>query len=477
MDSSLKQHMVNLKAKLHKINYPNKVKTEDLASGHPMVFLPIINYVLMDYSHEMAKIIVENGFDLYAKKDMSFMKNVYQLLLKMFNYKPALTVDQFFREGYNEHKMILATNIIDYTNKVIKGASKPKKKVTNQSSSFSKRSTSLKPRKLDMQHSNNENLQILGDHVDASKSKNPYANPAYEVHNGLGEMKSVNQSYCVAPRPPKHDKAHMMATHDNKLSLTKENLDPNMVLNPSEFLDTNIIHPSSQTYHVNPYRPGSARGPMFEFNNSVPHNNTTQTKKMIKERNRKHRKSNNKSRQNADTSINNYSNFDRKPSQDVIDSEIIHSETTAIHVSQNEYNEVPRPEIMHANHHSNEVGHVSTRQLHSPGFGQPEEAPVAQFLPDHLQNFQNKYVKPESKPDPVVSNHVSRFEFDKLAKQNKELKTMINSLSESFSMLTKEYSKNMDAMKTTYTNLYSKHTLLENKVKYLERRMYEPNDN
>ena len=463
MDSSMKQYIVSLKSKLHKINYPTKIKSEELASGKPQVYLPIINHILMDYSPDMARIIVDNGFDLYAKNDTGFMKNVYQLLLKLFNYKPAITVDQFFRDGYNGHKMILACHIIDAVNKQVKDMAKPKKKQHSTSTSFSKRSTSLKPRKLDMQHSNNDNLQILNDPKDSWKHRNPYANP-FEEHNGLAKHGkiNVNQSYCVPPKPPSN-KSHknLIKTHDSKLSLTKENISPNMALNPSEFLDTNGLNPSSQTYHVNPNRPGSARGPMFEFNSHLPQGNATQTKKMMKERNRKNRKSTNKSR------TEHQHNVPPPPPQkhEQTDDDSIHSENTAIHLSQYEYENEPKPEVQAFPMNQGENMQNSGSQMHTPGFGQPE---VSNTVVPHHQ-IQPNYVENTNPSAPAQPDMVSRSEFDKLSKQNHDLKQMISSLSESFSLLTKEYSKNMDAMKTTCSNLYSKHTLLENKVNYLER--------
>lgn len=107
MDSSLQQHLTNLKSKLHKIKYSVKIHNDELKEGHPAVFLPMIHYVLMDFSPDMARIIVDNGFDLYAKKDYSFLKSVYSLLLKLFQYKPSVNIEQFLSPGYAEHKMIM----------------------------------------------------------------------------------------------------------------------------------------------------------------------------------------------------------------------------------------------------------------------------------------------------------------------------------------------------------------------------------
>ena len=41
---------------------------EEVVAGNPVIFLQLIYYSLLEYSQEMANIILENGFDIYAKK-------------------------------------------------------------------------------------------------------------------------------------------------------------------------------------------------------------------------------------------------------------------------------------------------------------------------------------------------------------------------------------------------------------------------
>ena len=251
--------------------------------------------------------------------------------------------------------------------------------------------------------------------------------------------------------------------------------------------------PSSKTYHADPNRPGSARGPLFEFNNSnknIPNqitNSTMNTKKMIKEKNRKHRKMANKSRQKMDHKI--YSNMiEHKGSDEILEGESMHSENTAINISQNEI-----PNIMYKANKSElaetrnlclkERKH-SMQQLHSPDFGYPENNQNVVAInknddfANHPQTMSNKYHN-HIKSDPKLlsngNNYVTYKDYDRLIKQNNDLKQMVTTLSDSMTMLTHEYSKNMESMKNMYTNLYSKHTLLENKVKYMERRIEESN--
>lgn len=55
-----------------------------------------MHHALLVYSTAVANYITEKGFELYAKSDYRFMESAYKLFVNHFNYKPALTKDQFF---------------------------------------------------------------------------------------------------------------------------------------------------------------------------------------------------------------------------------------------------------------------------------------------------------------------------------------------------------------------------------------------
>jgi centrosomal protein CEP44 len=65
-------------------------------SGAPFTFLPLIHHCFLVYSPVVAEFITANGFDLYSKNDMRFMESVFKMLVAHFNYKPALSIKQFF---------------------------------------------------------------------------------------------------------------------------------------------------------------------------------------------------------------------------------------------------------------------------------------------------------------------------------------------------------------------------------------------
>ena len=65
MDSCLHNNAIKLKSKLHKIRYENNLSIEELASGNTVIFLQLVHYILIDYSPEIASMILEKGYDLY----------------------------------------------------------------------------------------------------------------------------------------------------------------------------------------------------------------------------------------------------------------------------------------------------------------------------------------------------------------------------------------------------------------------------
>jgi hypothetical protein len=87
----LKNNIEKLKTELRSIKYTHLVDQEQAFEGIPIVFLPIMHYVLLVYSLPVSNFITEKGFELYAKSDYRFMESVYKLLVNSFNYKPSIT--------------------------------------------------------------------------------------------------------------------------------------------------------------------------------------------------------------------------------------------------------------------------------------------------------------------------------------------------------------------------------------------------
>ncbi|XP_038055485.1 centrosomal protein of 44 kDa-like isoform X2 [Patiria miniata] len=108
----LKNNLRRLQSKVKLINYPKDMDMKGVSKGLAQEFLPLLHYILLDFSHPMAEHIVNNDMELYGKSDDKFMAAVYKVLRDIFHYKPSITRQQFFSRGFAEHKIILVVDLI-----------------------------------------------------------------------------------------------------------------------------------------------------------------------------------------------------------------------------------------------------------------------------------------------------------------------------------------------------------------------------
>ena len=82
--------------------------------GHPTQFLRILHYALFGYSSPVRDYIFESGVtrDVVHLNDLKFFKTITHTLVHQFGYKSKVTIDQFFKYGYAEMKMLLCCDVI-----------------------------------------------------------------------------------------------------------------------------------------------------------------------------------------------------------------------------------------------------------------------------------------------------------------------------------------------------------------------------
>lgn len=110
----IKANFEKLRTELRQIKYIVPLEQGQITDGVPLAFLPIIHHALLVYSPLVSRFIAEDcGFELQAKSDYRFIEQVYKLLLRYFDgYKPSITLQQFFTNGFGECKIILCVDII-----------------------------------------------------------------------------------------------------------------------------------------------------------------------------------------------------------------------------------------------------------------------------------------------------------------------------------------------------------------------------
>ncbi|XP_011683692.2 centrosomal protein of 44 kDa [Strongylocentrotus purpuratus] len=108
----VKGNLRSLRTELKHAKYPKDLDFISLARGAPKEFLPIMHYMLCDYSRPVTHLILESNLELAAKTDQKFMEAVYKLLRDLFHYVPRITGPQFFKSGFAEHKILLTRDVV-----------------------------------------------------------------------------------------------------------------------------------------------------------------------------------------------------------------------------------------------------------------------------------------------------------------------------------------------------------------------------
>ncbi|KAI8905328.1 Centrosomal spindle body, CEP44-domain-containing protein [Powellomyces hirtus] len=108
----LNNNLLKTQADLRRIRYSGPFDVYGATKGDPTAFLPIIHFILLDFSHVLARHFASKGYELYGKKDARFIESTYRLLRDEFGYRPQLTKEQFFNIGFAERKLIFIGDLI-----------------------------------------------------------------------------------------------------------------------------------------------------------------------------------------------------------------------------------------------------------------------------------------------------------------------------------------------------------------------------
>ena len=123
----LKNNLRKFHAELKLVSYVNDMDIEGLSIGRPSAFLPILHFVLTEFSIELAQYFYSKEYELLGKNDKNFVSVIYRILRDEFNTKPPLTKEQFFTLGFAERKLQFVTSLIQLCRKK-SDVLKPRKK-------------------------------------------------------------------------------------------------------------------------------------------------------------------------------------------------------------------------------------------------------------------------------------------------------------------------------------------------------------
>ena len=72
-----------------------------------------MHYTILVYSKLVSNFLEQKGYILYAKNDYTFMEAVLNMMDLHFNYKPKLTINQFFDPNFTEEKLKFTIDLIN----------------------------------------------------------------------------------------------------------------------------------------------------------------------------------------------------------------------------------------------------------------------------------------------------------------------------------------------------------------------------
>lgn len=105
-------NLERLKDELKRARFDGELGLDLLAAGDPVGVLPLLHFALLRFSKNVARWLVERGYDLYGKTDLRFIETVYRLVRHEFGYRHALTCKQFLSVGFAERKLLFVVDLL-----------------------------------------------------------------------------------------------------------------------------------------------------------------------------------------------------------------------------------------------------------------------------------------------------------------------------------------------------------------------------
>jgi hypothetical protein len=100
-----------LKTDLRDMKYSNYWNEAEVLSGDPVMYLRLMHFFVLEYSPEFRKWIVDQGYTLQTSTDMSFIEQTFRMLQRHHDYRPKITVANFFKPKFALQKLILCSDV------------------------------------------------------------------------------------------------------------------------------------------------------------------------------------------------------------------------------------------------------------------------------------------------------------------------------------------------------------------------------
>ena len=108
---ALKSKCRALRTELRTMKYASLWNEKSIMSGDPGMYLRLLHFFFIEYSPQVKNWIIENGYTLQTATDLAFIQQIYKLLQTSMNYRPKITVENFFKTKFALQKLNLSYDI------------------------------------------------------------------------------------------------------------------------------------------------------------------------------------------------------------------------------------------------------------------------------------------------------------------------------------------------------------------------------
>ena len=119
-DIRVKSQIRALKTELRDMKYQGKWSDKAVEAGEPSIFLQVLHFLIFDYNETVTENINVETQIVEALSDLEFAEYSFKILKAKFNYRPKLTITNFFKNGFAGQKVTFLKEVADlvhnYTN-------------------------------------------------------------------------------------------------------------------------------------------------------------------------------------------------------------------------------------------------------------------------------------------------------------------------------------------------------------------------
>ncbi|CAL8106181.1 unnamed protein product [Calicophoron daubneyi] len=115
----LRGSVESLRRQLRSIRFHRDVDFQGMVAGNPEAFTSLYRHLICDFRTEITNHLASKGFSVFGSTDYQMMEILYRICRDLINFRPPLTLTQFYTSGFAERKLDMATKIAFHLNALV----------------------------------------------------------------------------------------------------------------------------------------------------------------------------------------------------------------------------------------------------------------------------------------------------------------------------------------------------------------------